>query len=103
MIEREKATWSFNVASGYADAVNRWEGHLENAIEHLKYNRIAPAQDSMAKAMSCMNEANVWFNQANNQQFRIEALVSEIKGLRRGVAVTYVLGHDPIKDDWKAS
>lgn len=99
---RETGCWSFNVAAGYADAVNRWKGHVRDVLDHLEYNRIAPAQDSMNKARSCMSEANVWFNQANNQQWRIGALVTEVKAHRAGQAITYANGGDPVSEDWRA-
>lgn len=98
---REPGCWSHNAADGYSMAINRCIGHLEDAAHHLKQLRIDFAQKDMKEANAYMNEANVWFNQANNERFRIEALVAEVKALRSGVGVTYAEGNDPTNDNWK--
>lgn len=101
MIEREAGCWSDNAAVGYAAALNRCKGHLRDATELLEQDQVPRAQKSMMAAQSCMNEANVWFNQANNQSLRVAALVREVKALRSGLGVTYTSGGDPVDDNWR--
>ncbi len=98
---RERGTWSNNVAAGYKNALDRCTQKLEEAIFYLtkQYNEVN-AQKSMQEAQACMDEANRWFNRANNQHFRIEALIREIKAHRSGVGVTYPAGQDPLDADW---
>lgn len=101
MTEREDGCWSDNVAVGYAAALNRCKGHLREAAELLERDQVPGAQKAMAAAQGCMNEANVWFNQANNQSLRVTALVREVKALRSGLGVTYAIGSDPVDDNWR--
>ena len=99
--EREAACWSNNAAVGYSAALNRCKGHLTDALELLEGNQIPQAEIAMKAAARCMNEANIWFNQANNAHFRTQALVAEVKALRSGVGVSHAAGNDPVDDNWR--
>lgn len=99
---REVGCWSFNVAAGYKDALERCLGKLKDAVMYLQdQNNETNAQKAMRDAQAYMDEAGRWFNRANNQQFRIEALIAEIKAHRCGMGVSYADGRDPVNEDWE--
>ena len=99
---REVGCWSFNVAAGYKAALDNCLGKLKDAIYYLEQtHNETNAQKAMTDAQTYMDEAGRWFNRANNQKFRIDALISEIKVLRSGQGISYAEGQDPLGENWE--
>lgn len=99
---REVGCWSFNVAVGYKEAIDVVRSYLEYAVKLLNGvpAQVVEAEKQMKLAQASMDEANRWFNRANNQMFRINTLIEEVKLLRQGQTVSYAEGQDPTEIDW---
>ncbi len=93
--------FSGNCAAAYRESLDRVCAHLEEASRLLHIGQPFLCQKEMTKAQQAMDEASDWFARANVQALRINVLVSEVKLLRSGNAVSYPTGHDPIDDGWE--
>lgn len=101
-VEREDGCWSDNTAAGYANALHRCKGRLQDALAFLEQDQVVRAQEAMNQAQACMDEAHRWFNHSNNAHWRIKALATEVAALRRGAAISYAdPADDPLSDDWR--
>lgn len=99
---RENGCSSENVAEGYWGAIQRCLGKLKEAVFFLEeHGNLVNTERSMKDAQAYIDEANRWFNRANNQLFRTSALIREIKALRSGQAITYAKGDDPTELNWE--